>query len=324
MSAIRVKWTLLGVIAAVLLTACAPAATPRPFAATLPPFRYGARFVVVGDLQRTSLLEFWRESNDAERVILVRAIAALHPAFLAVTGDMVFDGSSAKKWSDLDEVCTPIREAGIPVVAAFGNHEYWGGREGETNAFAHVPGLGGRHWYTVPYGPLRLVFLDSNIDVLSASEWQTQLRWYGETLRAIDRDPEARGTFVLLHHPPFTNSTVTGDETYVQRDFVPPLLAEKKSLAMLSGHVHSYERFVHGSRTFVVSGGGGGPRAELATGSDRRHPDDLFAGPPVRPFHFTIYTVTESGVAAEVEGLEKGESAFTTIDRFFLPWPQAL
>ena len=311
-----------GVVAVLLLSACAPAAPPRPFAATLPVFRYGARFVVVGDLQRTSLLEFWRESNDAERAILVRAIAGLHPAFLAVTGDMVFDGSSAKKWSDLDDVCTPIREAGIPVVAAFGNHEYWGGRAGETNAFAHVPSLDGRHWYTVPYGPLRLVFLDSNIEVLSASEWRTQLRWYGETLRAIDRDPEARGTFVLLHHPPFTNSTVTGDEAYVQRDFVPPLLAEKKSLAMLSGHVHSYERFVHGSRTFVVSGGGGGPRAELATGSDRRHPDDLFAGPPVRPFHFTIYTVTETGVAAEVEGLEKGESAFTTVDRFFLPWPQ--
>ncbi|MEO6420978.1 MAG: metallophosphoesterase, partial [Polyangiaceae bacterium] len=136
----------------VLLTGCASAAPPRPFASTLPAFRYGSRFVVVGDLQRTSLLEFWRESNDAERAVLVRAIAELHPAFVAMTGDMVFDGSSKKKWSDFDELCTPLREAGVPVVAAFGNHEYWGGREGEAQVFARVPTLGGRHWYTVAYG----------------------------------------------------------------------------------------------------------------------------------------------------------------------------
>lgn len=308
-------------LALALLTGCASAAPPRPLGATLPAFRYGDRFVVVGDLQRTSLLEFWRESNDAERAVLVRAIADLHPAFVAITGDMVFDGSSSKKWSDFDELYAPIREGGIPVVAAFGNHEYWGGREGEAQVAAHVPSLGGKHWYAIAYGPLRLVFLDSNIGVLSPGEWQTQLHWYGDTLGAIDRDPDARGTFVLLHHPPYTNSTVTGDEVYVQRDLVPPLLAEKKGIAMLSGHVHSYERFVHGAKTFVVSGGGGGPRAELATGSDRRHPDDLFNGPPVRPFHFTIYTVTERGVAAQVEGLPKGGTAFSTIDRFFLPWP---
>jgi hypothetical protein len=169
-----VKLTIL--IFAALLASCASAAPARPFASTLPTFRYGERFVVIGDLQRTSLLEFWRESNDAERAQLVRAIAALHPAFLAITGDMVFDGSSNKKWSDFDELCTPIREAGIPVVAAFGNHEYWGGREGEAQVFAHVPSLGGRHWSLVSYGPLRLVFLDSNITELSPAEWQTQVR----------------------------------------------------------------------------------------------------------------------------------------------------
>ena len=37
---------------------------------------------------------------------------------------------------------------------------------------------------------------------------------------------------------------------------------------MLSGHVHGYERFRERGRTFIVTGGGGGPRVEYQTGSE--------------------------------------------------------
>src|SRR5205823_2075898 len=118
------------------------------------------------------------------------------------------------------------------------------------------------------------------------AEWSTQRTWYEETLRASDDDMATRGVFVLMHHPPYTNSTVTGDEVHVEDTFVPAFVRAKKTLAMLSGHVHSYERFVRDGKTFVVSGGGGGPRAALETGAARRHPDDQFDGPAVRDFHF--------------------------------------
>jgi len=115
---------------------------------------------------------------------------------------------------------------------------------------------------------------------------------------------------------------VTEDEDHVKRAFVPALLRSRKALGYLSGHVHSYERFMRGGKTFVVSGGGGGPRAPLDLGPTRRHHDDLYAGPALREFHFTLYTLTASGLAAEVRGLRAG--AFATMDRFELPFPSGL
>src|SRR5262249_6537499 len=195
----------------------------------------------------------------------------------------------------------------MPATIAIANHEYRFGRRehAEENVVRRFPLLGRQHWYTVTFGPVLLVILDSNEDSLRAAEWERQGIWYAETLEKADAAIEIRGVFVLLHHPPFTNSTVTGDERHVQRAFLPAFLGARKTLAMLCGHVHSYERFLRGGKMLVVSGGGGGPRHPLATGQDRRHDDDLFAGPPVRDFHFTVYTVNEKGVDAEVRGLKK-------------------
>jgi hypothetical protein len=104
----------------------------------------------------------------------------------------------------------------------------------------------------------------------------------------------------------------------MEQVIVPPLLRAKKTLGLFTGHVHSYERFVREGKMFVVSGGGGGPRARLAEGKDRRHPDDLFVGPPIRSFHFTVYTVTGTGIAAEVMGLPKGGTSVGPMDHFTL------
>ena len=167
---------------------------------------------------------------------------------------------------------------------------------------------------------MRLLFLDSNIDELSAAAWEAQRVWYETTLATLDGDPGVRGVLVLLHHPPYTNSTVTSDEVQVQRTVVPPLLRARKTLGLISGHVHSYERFVREGKMFLVSGGGGGPRARLAEGAARRHPDDLFVGPPIRSFHFTVFTVTSEGLRAEVMGLPKGGASVAPMDHFQLPW----
>ena len=299
-------------------SACAPLPPVRSFTGKIPAFHEGGRFAVVSDLQRTSWLEFWRESNDSERAVLVGAIAQARPDLLAILGDLVFDGSSPKKWADFDALCAPIRDASIPVFAALGNHEYWGGAAGPEHFFERFPHLEKKHYYAVPYGPVRLVFLDSNIDEIPAADWEAQRVWYEATLAAFDADPAVRGVLVLLHHPPYTNSRVTSDEVHVQRVIVPPLLRAKKTLGLISGHVHSYERFARAGKMFLVSGGGGGPRARLAEGDARRHPDDLFAGPPIRSFHFTVFTVTAEGLDAEVMGLSKGFASVAAMDRFTL------
>lgn len=306
--------------AALSASACAPLPPVRSFSGEIAAFHEGGRFAVVSDLQRTSWLEFWRESNDAERAVLVGAIPEAHPALVAILGDLVFDGSSAARWAELDALCAPIRDAGIPAFGALGNHEYWGGTSGPGRFFERFPHLQNKHYYAVAYGPVRLVFLDSNIDEMLPAAWEEQRVWYEKALADFDADPEVRGVLVLVHHPPYTNSTVTADEPQVQRTVVPPLLRAKKTLGLISGHVHNYERFLRDGKMFVVSGGGGGPRARLAEGSDRRHPDDLFTGPPIRSFHFTVFTVTAGGLAAEVMGLPKRGTSVAPMDRFTLPF----
>jgi len=282
------------------------------------------RFAILGDIQRTSHLEFWRESNTEETRRLVVEIAARRPDFVVGLGDFVFRGTSGRDWARVDALLAPIRDSDIPILPILGNHEYWlSSRIALRNFFESFPALAGRHWHADTYGALGLLFLDSNERELGGDAWREQEAWLGETLARFDEDASVVGILAFSHHPPYTNSTVSGDALQVQRAFVPPFAAAPKTLAMVSGHVHSFERFVRADRTYLVAGGGGGPRVRLARGASARHGDDLCEGPAVRPFHFLVCTPAGTGVEVEVVSLEKNARAFGTIARFNLPWPRA-
>jgi Icc-related predicted phosphoesterase len=284
-------------------------------------FTEGRHFAVVSDLQRDMLWDQGfvpSETNDAERVLIIGEIAKRRPGLVAISGDLVGDGSSQRHWADLDDLLRPLREAKIPVVAAIGNHDYLRtGRRNLDQFFARFPYLAGRHWYSVGYGCVSIVVLDSNRDALTESEWKEQESWFDLTLRRLDGDARVRGMVVMLHHPPYTNSTVTGDETDVQEAFVPAFNRSRKTMAMISGHVHSYERFVRGAKAFIVSGGVGIPRAPLLESEKRRHTDDLFAGPAVRTFHFLDFAVNDGGIDVQVISVAPP----SVMDTFTLRWP---
>src|SRR5437667_22394 len=80
-------------------------------------------------------------------------------------------------------------------------------------------------------GALALVWLDSNKPELSKEQWEEQRAWYEQTLKLLDQDPGVRGVLTFDHHPPYTNSMVTGDEAFVQTDFLPAFYNSRKSLA---------------------------------------------------------------------------------------------
>lgn len=290
------------------------------------------RVVVAGDLQRTSIWEqlIGREQNDAERSSVVGAIAFLQPDLVLLTGDNVFAGGSDAQWEAFDALTGPLRAHEIPVTTAFGNHEYWyyGRQAAERHVYPRFPMMHEQHWYVVPLGVVRLVVLDSNDAFLTEETWKSQQRWFERTLAAYDADDAVRGVLVAFHHPPFTNSTVTKDEKHVQDAFLPAFQKSKKTLALLNGHVHGYERYEQDGKVYVVSGGAGGPRAKLATGHARRHDDDKFEGGTpaghdgvVRDFHFTRYEIGEIGIAAEVHALPKGGTSWRIADRFRLSFP---
>jgi hypothetical protein len=234
-----------GLAALLALTAagcCASRGTayPQSFAATT------GRIAVVGDTQRTLPVErlIGREQNDAERARLVAAIAGERPDLLVHLGDAVAVGSSAADWAYFDRLMAPVRDAGIAVLPVFGNHDYWGFRPIATAAFgSRFPSPGESRWYSRQHGGLRLVWLDSNRRKLSADDWARQRRWFEDELDDADRDPGTRAALVFCHHPPYTNSTATGDEADVQEAFLPAFFASRKAVAMVTGHAHAYERF---------------------------------------------------------------------------------
>jgi hypothetical protein len=278
---------------------------------------HGPRIAVVGDLQRTSKLEFWRRQNDAERERIVAAIAGDRPHLLILLGDLVFQGSSEKHWRRFDRLFAPIREAGIETRPVIGNHEYRGGGAGIDFLFERFPEMERRRWTEVRRGELALILLDDNRERLGEKEFAEQMAWYHERLAVADGHDHIRAVLVFTHHPPRTNAWVLPDDPVTTEHVLPPFLAAEKTLALLSGHAHAHERFEEAGKTLIVTGGGGGPQMRLRRGRARRH-EDLAPGGALRDFHYLTIAPSDAGLAVTVRGLARGETELGEIDRFDL------
>ena len=277
--------------------------------------------IAVGDLQRTSAWEYLagRESNDRERREIIHNISRQKPGSVVLLGDMVFEGDNIDHWRYFDSLIIPIKELHIPLFPVIGNHEYWGKNRIALQYLAErFPELNRSHWYTEICDSIALIFLDSNDLEYSDEQWQQQIDWFKNKLLIYDSDPSIEGILVFAHHPPYTNSLITGDELQVQRGFLPAFYESDKTLAFITGHVHTYERFIERKKTFIVSGGGGGPRVKLKTGSGAHN--DYYNSPSPRPFNYLIINKLNGGIEFTVRGVKKGNSYFFTLDQFTLPF----
>lgn len=276
---------------------------------------------LVGDLQRTTVWELMigREQNDIERRKIINNIASEDPAALILLGDMVSDGSDLNEWHYLYNLLRPVLNEDIPIIPVLGNHEYWGNDSAAIyNAGQVFPVFQITHWYIKRYGKVVFVILDSNRDDLSEKAWSNEKKWFENKLKYYDSDPSVKGIIVCLHHPPYTNSIVTGDNINVQEAFVQPFLNSEKSMAMITGHAHTYERFYKKGKMFIVSGGGGGPRVLLKTGLNTHK--DLVNLPQLRPFNYLLLYLKPDGIKIVARGLDKDSSHFYIIDDFSIPF----
>lgn len=277
------------------------------------------KIALVGDLQKTTTLEFLmaREENDAEREKIVKSISFEKPDLLVLLGDMVSDGSDPGEWKGFSLLIKPLRGLKIPIYPVLGNHEYWGPNVRALRLVSEqFPVLKDKHWYSVTYDSLGLIFLDSNNSEYTLSEWDTQRLWFENKIKEFDKDPAILGVFVFLHHPPYTNSTVVGDAIQVQLAFVPAFKAARKTIAMFSGHSHAFEKFFIDNKYFIVSGGGGGPRVKLKEGPQYHH--DLCTLPSPRPFNYVTLQRENHAIKFTVKGLEKGGTRIFIIDSFLV------
>ncbi len=273
------------------------------------------KFVVFGDSRRTLGLEFWRRDYPRERLLVIEALAAEDPAFIVNTGDLVSVGSDAAEWRAFHADNRPIFAKGIPYYPGLGNHEYASDpAQGLANYFAFFPHLKGRKWYEVRFPPVLVAVLDSNFGRLGEEEAREQDRWLAGLLAAAEGDAAIRHVILCCHHAPYTNSDVHPDSKQVQARFAARRTPKVK--ALVSGHVHSYERFLKEGVQYVVSGGGGAPLTSVDT--DRPKHRDEFRGGAYRGFHYLRFTLEGGRLRCDVVMLQDG-GTWKRVDGFECP-----
>jgi Icc-related predicted phosphoesterase len=276
---------------------------------------------VVGDLQRTSSYEqlfLSRSQNDAEREQIFSAIAEEKPDMLLLLGDQVFEGDSNDDWRHFDRLIRGVNDAGVPVRAMLGNHDY--GRDlalCRRNFSARFPAQANSIHQLTRLGSVALITLNSNLDQLDSDQIRRQEEEYVTWLGELDDDPSVLGVIVASHHPPYTNSDL-GNSPEVISMFATPFLRARKTRLYLSGHAHTYERFSTGDKMFVVSGGGGGPRRSVSIAPNRPNQNDLYRVGTLRPFHYVRLHIEGGRIRGEVPMIAKGGREFVVGDTFDL------
>jgi len=253
-------------------------------------------FLLVGDTQRTSLweLKIGREQNDTARQLVLNRIAEENPAFLVILGDL----------------------KNIPVFPLFGNHEYFGfHKKAFEHFFGRFPHLNRQLWYVVRFNSVAIVLLNSNFKNLSQDLINKQNEWYRARLSEYQNDDAIKTVIVCCHHAPFTNSTVVPDDAKVQEYFVAPFKRTPKAKLFMTGHCHSYERFVKHGKQYIVSGGGGGPRQKLLVSGKQRHKDQ-YNGGAIREFHFCKIVLEPGQLRVQMVKLDDGLASWSVGDEF--------
>lgn len=247
-------------------------------------------FVVYGDTRFHDPSDT-KAANPTARVDLVHAIADANPAFVCITGDIVYNGDDSDNWKVWDDETSIWREKKIAVYPALGNHDLDGDQAVALgNYFNRFPDLKGSRYYSVRGANALFLILDSSLPETSGP----QADWLKAKLDHVPSDVDF--VFPILHHPPYTSSSDTnkearggGHSARSQEQALAKLLEERQAhssyrIVVFSGHVHNYEHHAHGGVDYFVTGGGAAHPYMID-----RAPDDLFKSDQVN-FHFLMYT----------------------------------
>jgi hypothetical protein len=256
---------------------------------TLPVLASPFTFVGYGDIRFTDPANT-RDSSPQMRRAEVARIALEKPAFVVISGDLVLRGANSQDWNVFDRETAPLRQAGIELFPALGNHDVLGEEvRALGNFFQRFPQLGYRRWYSVRAGNLVVLALDSTSDDGPGSK---QWRWLEEALDGLPQDIDF--VVITMHHPPITHSSDSmrahGHSARPQEQELALLLEKyqqsmRARIIVVAGHVHNYERYQHGGVIFLVSGGGGATPYMVPRTADDFYRDP---GPTYHICNFTV------------------------------------
>ena len=186
------------------------------------------------------------------------------PQFVVHVGDMVSYGHHKDDWTEEFFKQSQNLMRHVPLYPAMGNHEM-----NDEKFYLYFNRSHDDAFYTVKKGDLRLIFVDTNKDLLTGSARYKRLE---KTLANC----KERWKIVIHHHPPFTSDIASYRSSLMATaDKGDPNIFHLRSLyetygvdLVLSGHVHGYERSYpiaknhidseNGVVYIITAGGGGG------------------------------------------------------------------
>jgi acid phosphatase type 7 len=304
------NFSLFGLMAALLaLTACTKKPTSQAPVDLKLKVDVPFRFVAYGDTRFHDPKDT-EAANPAVRVALVQAIAAVNPAFICFTGDIVYNGNDASDWKVWDSETSIWRDKNIPVYPALGNHDLHGDEKVALgNYFQRFPKLKNSRYYSVRVANTLILVLDSSLDESSGAQGQ----WLASKLDNTPADVDF--VFLMFHHPPYTSSSDAkknggGHSARSTEQQLAKMLEDRQTKAharfvVFSGHVHNYERHEHAGVTYLVSGGG----AAHAYPIDRA-PDDPFQSKEIN-YHYLLIDVDHGQLKVTMNRLELNDGTAT-------------
>ncbi len=200
------------------------------------------------------------------------------PHWLLLLGDNFYSnkslggGMSEARWKSGFEEMYPAARFPGPCPAVLGNHDYHDTVDGPAQQLGYAARQKSRwhmpaKWYRMDLGKTAtFLFLDTNLRslsgakpgkrpkaCLSAEEESVQWTWLERELE----QPRAPFTFVVGHHPVYSNGSHGDSPELVQR--LAPLLQKSGVHFSLAGHDHDLQHLeLDGRKTsFLISGGGG-------------------------------------------------------------------
>src|SRR5262252_4039897 len=263
------------------------------------------RFVTLGDTRFHDPSDTGH-ANPVIRQALVSAITDERPAFICITGDIVYRGDDTKDWLVWDSETAAWREHKIPIYPALGNHALKGDEKAAlANYFHRFPEIAGNRFYALHAANSLILVLDSSLDELSGAQGS----WIAAQLDHLSTDVDF--VFLVFHHPPYTSSSdqnVTGGHSARSTEQALGRMLEERQpytrarFIVFSGHVHNYEHQEHNGVIYLVTGGGGAPPYRFT-----RTPDDLYRDPGVN-YHYLLIEVKSSFLKITMHKAEIGSS----------------
>jgi Icc protein len=194
-----------------------------------------------------------RGTNMADNLrVAVRDVLALphQPAGLLHGGDCAYNSGEADDYFQLTALLDPLREAGMPLHLALGNHDhrdhFW---DGLSLRDSRARAISDRQVSLIRSPKVNWYVLDSLETTLQTPGLigMRQLDWLAKSLDANPRKP----AIVLVHHNPGTREKINGlKDTEALLQVIQP---RRQVKAWVFGHTHTWSTTVDDSGLHLIN-----------------------------------------------------------------------